>query len=48
MRQASWMWVGLAIWAILYAASFVIAWNTAPTGDRFLRGINRLMVFFQM
>ena len=47
MRKGFWIWVGLAVWAGLYAASFLVAWNTAPTGDSFLRGANRLMVFFQ-
>lgn len=47
MQQRPWVWIGLAIWAVLYAASIVVPWNTAPTGDSFLRGSNRLILFFQ-
>ena len=47
MTRLSWLWILLALWAGLYAASFLLAHHTAPTGDSFLRGINRLMVFFQ-
>lgn len=35
------------IWAALYAASFLLAAHTAPTGDGFTRGMNRLTVFVQ-
>lgn len=47
MTRRNWTWLLLALWAGLYAASFVLAHATAPTGDSFLRGVNRLMVFFQ-
>lgn len=47
MTRRNWIWLLLALWITLYAASFIVAHATAPTGDSFLRGMNRLMVFFQ-
>ncbi|UXX84177.1 hypothetical protein [Roseovarius pelagicus] len=47
MQRITWVWILFALWAGLYAASFIVAHHTAPTGDSFLRGMNRLMVFFQ-
>ena len=47
MTRNRMFWVLLALWAVLYAASFIVARATAPTGDSFLRGINRLEVFAQ-
>ena len=35
------------LWAALYAASILVAWHTAPAGDGFTRGLNRVMLFFQ-
>lgn len=47
MTRMTWIWLLFALWAGLYAASFIVAHGTAPTGDGFTRGLNRLMVFFQ-
>nr|WP_309501933.1 hypothetical protein [uncultured Roseovarius sp.] len=47
MRRMSWVWILFALWAGLYVASFVVTHFTAPTGDSFVRGANRLMIFIQ-
>jgi len=35
------------VWSALYAASFLVPYHTAPSGDGFARGLNRLTLFFQ-
>ena len=35
----------MAIWALVYTASFIAFHVTEPTGDGFLRGANRLVNF---
>lgn len=35
----------LALWALAWGGSFVGLWLTAPTGDGFTRGLNRVMHF---
>lgn len=47
MSRRTWIWALLALWAGVYAASFLVAWQTTPNGDGFTRGLNRVMVFFQ-
>lgn len=47
MGRARWITVLLGIWAGLYVASFLGAASTVPTGDGFVRGVNRLGVFLQ-
>ena len=36
----------LALWALCFVAGFGHAWITAPTGDGFHRGMNRIGLFF--
>ena len=36
-----------ALWAALYAGSFLVATHTTPDGDGFTRGMNRITVFLQ-
>ncbi|MDX2483847.1 MAG: hypothetical protein QNK42_09360 [Pseudodonghicola sp.] len=45
MTQKKLIWALLALWAVLYALSFWQAATLPPTGDSFLRGMNRLMAF---
>ena len=40
------IWILFWIWLAVYAGSFVSCAVTEPTGDSFLRGVNRLGVFF--
>ena len=48
MPRHSWLWALLALWAALYASSFVLSYLTEPTGDSFTRGFNRLSLFLQL
>jgi hypothetical protein len=36
----------LALWAIVFTASFVIPLFVTPTGESFLRGFNRIVYWF--
>lgn len=36
----------LILWALAYAASFIIPVMTEPSGDGFTRGMNRITAFF--
>lgn len=47
MKRRHWVVLLGGLWAVLYAASFVVAWYTAASGDGFTRGLNRVMVFGQ-
>jgi len=47
MTRTHWLVLLSGIWAALYAASFLLAAHTAPEGDGFTRGMNRLTVFVQ-
>jgi len=47
MGRTQWIAVLFGIWAGLYAGSLLVAAFTAPTGDGFVRGVNRLGVFLQ-
>ena len=37
--------IGLTLWALAFAASFVMTGMTDPTGDGFTRGLNRVTTF---
>lgn len=47
MTRMHWLVLLAGIWAALYAASFLLAAYTAPAGDGFTRGMNRLTLFVQ-
>lgn len=47
MRHARWAVLLFCVWGGLYGASFVAATWTAPAGDGFVRGLNRLGVFMK-
>lgn len=47
MTRTHWLILLAGIWSTLYAASFLLAAQTAPTGDGFTRGMNRLTLFVQ-
>ena len=47
MGRTQWIAVLFGIWVGLYAASVLVAAFTAPAGDGFVRGVNRLGVFLQ-
>jgi hypothetical protein len=38
-------WIGLILWALAFAASFIVTGMTDPTGDGFTRGLNRVTTF---
>ncbi|MEM9248704.1 MAG: hypothetical protein AAGB05_08410 [Pseudomonadota bacterium] len=46
LNRARLVWLFLALWLALFLWAFIAARGTAPTGDSFLRGINRAGVFF--
>jgi hypothetical protein len=35
----------MALWLCVWGGSFLAGWATAPTGDGFLRGMNRFNIF---
>ncbi|TYB82294.1 hypothetical protein [Maritimibacter fusiformis] len=39
------LWIGLGLWALAFAASFIVTGLTDPTGDGFTRGLNRVTTF---
>lgn len=39
------LWIGLVLWALAFAASFLTLVLTEPTGDGFTRGLNRVTNF---
>ena len=47
MTDRHWLLFLVVLWAGLYGASFIVAHLTEPTGDGFVRGVNRLGVFLQ-
>lgn len=48
MRQSQIFWALLVFWALLFFGALPIARMVEPTGDGFVRGMNRLLLFFQL
>ncbi len=48
MSLTRWIWLLMAVWAVLFAASFAMAFLTGPSGDGFTRGLNRIEIFAQL
>ncbi len=42
----SWVIGILLVWALVFAASFVVPMFVAPTGESFFRGLNRIAYWF--
>ncbi len=47
MTRLHWIILLFALWAALYAGSFLVATHSPPSGDGFTGGMNRVTVFLQ-
>jgi len=47
LRRSHWIAVLYGLWAMLFIASTLVTAQTAPTGDGFLRGANRIWIFLK-
>jgi len=45
MKPPTLLWLALALWAMLFAAAFVVPTLMPATGDGFTRGLNRVSAF---
>ncbi len=46
MTRKTWAWIFVGLWAVLFILAFWVPPRVEPTGDSFVRGMNRVGIFF--